>query len=172
MTSITEYDGFINNYVKRFNNICSLDPSITTDDLRSEAYEIYIKLSNTKLNCSLITALGRQIEQRFLDLYKVAKRLNSHLDREHFIENLATKAVKVSKLQFDELPPHMKQLVKKIYDNPEVIAEIFPKNHIGKIKLIKFLTRELNWQKKNAYAFAARATRPRREPCSHNATPA
>jgi hypothetical protein len=102
----------------------------------------------------------------------MAKRLNSHLDREQFIENFSSKAAKVSKLQFEELPPHMKQLVKNIYDNPESIAKIFPKNHIGKTKLIKYLTRELNWQKKIACNFAAVATRSCREPNLKQLSPA
>jgi hypothetical protein len=169
--NVTTYDPFIANYVKRFQNITFLDPSLTIDDLWSEAYEIYTKLLNTPLTCEFITALGRQIEQRFLDLYKTAKRLNNHLDREQFIENFAAKSVKVSRLQFEELPSHVKELVKRIYDCPEEIAKLFPKNHIGKTKLINFLTKELHWQRRNAIDFASHAAQTCRKPCLKSSEP-
>jgi hypothetical protein len=161
----TEYDAFMFNYIKRFKNITFIDPSITIEDLWSEAYMIYAKLLNSDLSCSFITALGNQIEQRFTDMYRVAKRLNNNLDRNQFIDNLSNRTVKVSRLQFEELPFHMKTLVKRIYENPEKFAEMFPKNNINKSTLIKFLTKELNWKRKNAFDFASYVTTSRREPC-------
>lgn len=162
--SITNHDPFIFGYIKRFRNICAIDPSITIEDLWAEAYLIHAKLQKTKLSCEFLTALGRQIEQRFTDLYRVAKRLNSNLDRSQFIENLSTRKAKISKLQFEELPDHVKQLVKRIYENPEEIAEHFPKNHVGKAELIKYLTKELSWQRKEAINFAANLNRTQKKP--------
>ena len=175
MSGITEHDPFIFGYIKRFRNICLIDPSITIDDLWSESYLIYAKLQKTKLTCEFLTALGRQIDQRFTDLYRVAKRLNSNLDRTQFIENFSTKKVRISKLQFEELPDHVKQLVKRIYDHPEEIAARFPKNHIRKDRLINYLTKALSWQRKTAIDFAAQvnrqATQTRRRPRLDEATP-
>lgn len=162
--SITEHDPFIFGYIKRFRNVCHIDPSITIDDLWSEAYLIYAKLQNTKLTCEFLTALGRQIEQRFTDLYRVAKRLNSNLDRNQFVEDFSARKARISRLQFEELPDHVKQLVKRIYTNPEEIAKHFPKNHVGKAELIKYLTKELSWQKKTAINFAVQLSRTQKKP--------
>jgi len=164
MSTITEHDPFIFSYIKRFRNICLIDPSITVEDLWAESYLIYTKLQKTKLTCEFLTALGRQIEQRFMDLYRVAKRLNSNLDRNHFIENFSARKAKISRLQFEELPDHVKQLVKRIYTNPEEIAKNFPRNHIGKANLIKYLTKELSWQRKTAIDFASNLNRTRKKP--------
>ena len=164
MSGITEHDPFIFGYIKRFRNICQIDPAITVEDLWAEAYIIYTKLLNTELTCGFITALGRQIEQRFTDLYRVAKRLNSNLDRNQFIEDFSSRKARISRLQFEELPDHMKQLVKKIYTNPEEIASHFPKNHIRKDRLIKYLTKELSWQRKEAINFSAHLNQTRKKP--------
>jgi hypothetical protein len=172
MPEITEYDNFIHQYVKRFQNITFLDPSITMEDLQGEAYMIYAKLLNTPLSCKLITALGNQLQQRFTDMYRVASRLNAHLDREQVIQNFAAREVKISKIQFEELPSHLKQLLKRIYDSPEEIAEVFPKNYVGKTVLIEYLTEKLQWQKSKACRFAAMATQSRRRPCLERSTPA
>ena len=154
--NITKYDAFIHKIVKRFQNITYIDPALTIEDLQSEAFEIYVKLSkDTSLSCNLITALGIQIERRFLDMYRVAKRLNSHLSRDHFIEDFAARKVRLSRIQFSELPEHLKKLVRKIYENPEEIGKFFPNpSHINKRTLVKYLTKELKWQRQIAVEFS------------------
>jgi len=167
--SITKYDAFINKIIQRFLNITYIDPSLTIDDLWGEAYEIYAKLLNTSLSCEFITALGRQIEQRFMDMYRIAKRLDSHLDRDQFIEDFASRKVVFSRIQFSELPPHLKQLVQKIYSNPEEIGRAIPGPGINKTELIKYLTKELGWQRKTAINFTAQIHHTSRKTASRNA---
>ena len=174
MPNITEFDAFLSKLVKRFQNISYIDPAITLDDLWGEAYEIYAKLSkDTTLSCSLITALGRQVEQRFLDIYKMAKRLNSHLDRNHFVEDFAARKVRLSRIQFSELPEHLKRLVRKIYENPEEIGKYFPNpSHIDKRRLVKYLTKELKWQRQVAVDFSKQVNQTRRKPTHLSSQPA
>lgn len=158
MPNLTKYDAFIFKIIKRYENITYIDPSITLDDLWGEAYEIYTKLLTTPLTCEFITALGRQIEQRYLDMYRTAKRLNYPLNREKFIEDLAASKSKMARIRFSELPSHMKELVRKIYHNPEEIYNIFPKNGVRQSNLIKYLTKDLNWSRKNAIQFSKQVT--------------
>jgi hypothetical protein len=174
MLEFSDYKGFICQYVKRFSNITHLDLSQTTDDLWGEASEVFAKLSlslekGEVLSCEFITALGKQIEQRFIQLYRAAKLRNDTLDRETFIENIATRSSKLSRVRFSELPKEHQDLLRKLYEDPETFGKYILSQAINRQKFISYLTKEVGWPRKKAEKFAQQINTNRRKTTNREA---
>lgn len=162
------YHQIIEHQVKNFNNIPYHDLSLTVDDLRSEAYLIYLKLmeeAQTKtFNSKITTILSKKIRQRFIDIYRVAKRKQDRINYNTKVEEVAARGSKLSRIQYQELPSDIKALIRDLYDNPTIFGS-FVKGHsiINKKDFISYLTKHLKWPRKKAKDFANFVNPPRLE---------